>query len=104
MCCVRCAVSLDPLGEILHRYWGYAEFRPLQREAIEAVIARRESLVVLPPGGGKALCFQLPALLDAPSGTQHVTHGTQHSAPGTAPSTEHPAPHHAPGTQHPALL
>src|SRR3989339_765217 len=57
------AVLLDALA----RYWGYHEFRPLQREAIEAVLAGRDSLVVLPTGGGKSLCFQLPALVgDAP--------------------------------------
>src|SRR3989304_4570858 len=55
------------LADILARYWGYHEFRPLQREAIDAVLAGRDSLVVLPTGGGKSLCFQLPALVgDAP--------------------------------------
>lgn len=49
--------------EALARYWGYSEFRPLQREAVEAVLAGRDSLVVLPTGGGKSLCFQLPALV-----------------------------------------
>ena len=52
------------LGEILARYWGYHEFRPLQRDAIDAVLRGRDSVVVLPTGGGKSLCFQLPALVD----------------------------------------
>ena len=50
---------------MLHRYWGYSSFRPLQREAIDAVLGGRDSLVVLPTGGGKSLCFQLPALVDS---------------------------------------
>ena len=55
------------IDHLLHRYWGYSSFRPLQRQAIEAVLARRDSLVVLPTGGGKSLCFQLPALVPPPS-------------------------------------
>ncbi len=52
-----------PLPEVLMRYWGFAAFRPLQREAMQAILDRRDSLVVLPTGGGKSLCFQAPALL-----------------------------------------
>ncbi len=52
----------DPLLSLLERYWGYTAFRPLQREAMEAILAGRDSLVVLPTGGGKSLCFQVPAL------------------------------------------
>ncbi len=54
------------LCDLLARYWGYRDFLPLQREAIEAVLAGRDSMVVLPTGGGKSLCFQLPALVDRP--------------------------------------
>jgi len=50
-------------AEVLEHYWGYTAFRPLQREAMEAILANRDSLVVLPTGGGKSLCFQAPALL-----------------------------------------
>ncbi|HEX2165013.1 MAG TPA: DNA helicase RecQ [Thermoanaerobaculia bacterium] len=53
----------DPLAAVLRRVWGYSSFRPLQREAMEAVLAGRDSLVVLPTGGGKSLCFQAPALV-----------------------------------------
>jgi ATP-dependent DNA helicase RecQ len=53
----------DPLLSILEQYWGYTAFRPLQREAMDAVLARRDSLVVMPTGGGKSLCFQAPALV-----------------------------------------
>jgi ATP-dependent DNA helicase RecQ len=51
------------LDEVLARYWGYDSFRPLQREAMDAVLAGRDSVVVLPTGSGKSLCFQAPALL-----------------------------------------
>jgi ATP-dependent DNA helicase RecQ len=54
------------LDDLLRKYWGYTSFRPLQREAIEAVLSGRDSVVVLPTGGGKSLCFQLPALVDEP--------------------------------------
>jgi ATP-dependent DNA helicase RecQ len=54
---------VDQLLEVLGRYWGYAAFRPLQREAMEAILAQRDSVVVLPTGGGKSLCFQAPALV-----------------------------------------
>ena len=48
---------------IIQKFWGYTQFRPLQQEAMAAAIARRDSLVVLPTGGGKSLCYQAPALL-----------------------------------------
>ncbi|HEX5069107.1 MAG TPA: DNA helicase RecQ [Vicinamibacterales bacterium] len=51
------------LAQILERYWGYTSFRPLQQEAMAAVLAGRDSLLVLPTGGGKSICFQAPALL-----------------------------------------
>ena len=45
------------------RYWGYGELRPLQEQAIRAGLEQRDSLVVLPTGGGKSLCYQVPAVL-----------------------------------------
>src|SRR5207237_9379 len=51
------------LDDVLSRYWGYTSFRPLQRDAMEAILSRRDSLVVLPTGGGKSICFQAPALV-----------------------------------------
>ena len=57
-------VSQDAaLSEALERYWGYTSFRPLQREAMDAILVGRDSIVVLPTGGGKSLCFQAPALV-----------------------------------------
>ncbi len=58
------AMPKDPLPEIqalITRHWGYRELRPLQEQAIRANLERRDSLVVMPTGGGKSLCFQAPA-------------------------------------------
>jgi len=53
------------LADALHRVWGFSDFRPLQREAMHAILDRRDSVVVLPTGGGKSLCFQAPAIVDS---------------------------------------
>lgn len=51
--------------DALKRYWGYDSLRPLQSDAIAAALARQDSLLVLPTGGGKSLCYQLPAALSS---------------------------------------
>ncbi|HEY9724762.1 MAG TPA: DNA helicase RecQ [Oscillatoriaceae cyanobacterium] len=50
------------LHELLRRYWGYEGFLPNQAEAVAQVMAGQDSLVILPTGGGKSMCYQLPAL------------------------------------------
>lgn len=47
---------------IIKKYWGFDKFLPLQKEAMECVLSGRDSIVVLPTGGGKSLCFQAPAM------------------------------------------
>ena len=49
--------------EILNKYWGYENFRPLQEDIISNVIFKNDTLALLPTGGGKSICFQVPALL-----------------------------------------
>lgn len=49
--------------EILKEYWGYDSFRPMQEEIIDAALDGRDVLAILPTGGGKSVCFQVPALM-----------------------------------------
>lgn len=49
--------------EILQHYWGYDRFRPGQQAIVESILAGKDTLAIMPTGGGKSICFQVPALL-----------------------------------------
>lgn len=54
---------INEAQKILKQYWGYEEFRPVQEKIIEIVLNQQDCLALLPTGGGKSVCFQIPALL-----------------------------------------
>lgn len=55
-------VGFTGIQEILRQYWGYDAFRPFQRDIILSILAGQDTLAILPTGGGKSVCFQVPAL------------------------------------------
>ncbi|GAB4314273.1 MAG: ATP-dependent DNA helicase RecQ [Bacteroidales bacterium] len=54
---------MDKAREILNRYWGFSSFRPVQEEVIQSVLKGDDTLALLPTGGGKSVCFQVPAMI-----------------------------------------
>lgn len=59
----RGEAGLDSAREVLRKYWGYQDFRPGQDRAVLNILGGGDSLTVMPTGGGKSICFQVPALL-----------------------------------------
>ena len=57
-------VHMQPLAlEILKKHWGYDQFRPAQEPIVDAILQGKDTLAMLPTGGGKSLCFQVPAMV-----------------------------------------
>ena len=52
----------QPILDILNKYWGYDTFRPLQQDIIESVLEGRDTLGLMPTGGGKSITFQVPTM------------------------------------------
>jgi len=56
-------ISWNDVRATFQKIWGYEDFRPPQGEIIQSLLAKKDALIIMPTGGGKSICFQLPALL-----------------------------------------
>lgn len=54
---------LEEAESLLHKYYGYKALKPIQRKAIQSILHGEDTFVVMPTGGGKSLCYQIPALM-----------------------------------------
>lgn len=54
---------IDSPEKIIEKYWGFTSFRTPQKEIINGVLEKRDAIALLPTGGGKSICFQIPALM-----------------------------------------
>jgi ATP-dependent DNA helicase RecQ len=59
---VQQPITIEQCKKILTRYWGFTSFKPLQEEIIRSVAEGRDTLGLMPTGGGKSITFQVPAL------------------------------------------
>jgi ATP-dependent DNA helicase RecQ len=55
-------MNIEPYRQILTKYWGFTSFKPLQEEIIRCVAEGKDTLALMPTGGGKSITFQVPAL------------------------------------------
>ncbi|TAE59154.1 MAG: ATP-dependent DNA helicase RecQ [Nostocales cyanobacterium] len=55
--------ELNEIRTVLKTIWGYDDFRPPQGEIVNSILSQKDALIIMPTGGGKSICFQLPALL-----------------------------------------
>ena len=59
---MRSILYVEKSREILKQYWGFENFRPLQEEIVDSAIYQNDTLAILPTGGGKSICFQVPGI------------------------------------------